>query len=70
MSNVLLLIFLTVGLGIVMLEVFSRWDKVVNKIYEIQRGTKRLAHKVIKPVQEVVIYIKNFYGRISKQAGK
>ncbi len=45
-------------------------DKTETKVYEFIKKAKDAAYKTVKPVCEIFIKIKNFFGKIFKQAGK
>ncbi len=51
------------------------WYFLVNedtndKVYIFIKKVKKVVYKAVKPVCEVFVYIKNFFGKIFKMAGK
>lgn len=45
-------------------------DKLYKRLSELKQKVKLVVYKVFSPVCKVVLYVKNFFGRIIKYAGR
>lgn len=45
-------------------------EETINKAGIFIKKAKKAVYKAVKPVCEVFVYIKNFFGKIFKMAGK